>query len=89
VGGRWPEHVRLLALHARCPVVDLLGVMMILDLHKQGLSVSAIAKRLGLDRKTVRKYIERGGVAPQYAARPAKPSLIAPFESYLRERLAA
>jgi transposase len=63
--------------------------MMILDLHKQGLSVSAIAKRLGLDRKTVRKYIERGGVAPKYTARPAKPSLIAPFESYLRERLAA
>lgn len=63
--------------------------MMILDLHKQGLSVSAIAKRLGLDRKTVRKYIERGVVAPKYTARPAKPSLVAPFEPYLRERLAA
>jgi DNA-binding NarL/FixJ family response regulator len=32
---------------------------MILELHKQGLSVSAIAQRTGLDRKTVRKYIER------------------------------
>jgi len=31
--------------------------MMILELHRQGLSVSAIAERTGFDRKTVRKYI--------------------------------
>jgi len=33
---------------------------MILDLARQGLSVSAIARRTGHDRKTVRKYLERG-----------------------------
>ena len=33
---------------------------MILDLYRQGLSVSAIARRVGIDHKTVRKYIERG-----------------------------
>jgi transposase-like protein len=33
---------------------------MILDLHRQGLSVSAIARQLECDRKTVRKYIDRG-----------------------------
>lgn len=39
----------------------LLGeLVMILDLHRQGLSVSAIARRTGRDPKTIRKYIERG-----------------------------
>ena len=33
---------------------------MILDLHRQGLPVSAIARRTGVDRKTVRKYIQTG-----------------------------
>ena len=32
--------------------------MMILELHRQGLSVTAIAHRTGRDPKTVRKYIE-------------------------------
>jgi transposase len=70
-------------------VVDLMGLMMILDLHKQGLSVSAIAQRMGLDRKTVRKYIQRGAVAPRYTARPPKPSVILPFEAFVRQRVAA
>jgi transposase len=78
-----------LALLAEGLVVDLMGLMMILDLHKQGLSVSAIAQRTGLDRKTVRKYIERGGVPPKYAPRPDRVSLIAPYEAYVHERLAA
>jgi DNA-binding NarL/FixJ family response regulator len=43
---------------------------MILDLHRQGLSVSAIARQLGLDRKTVRKHIKRGLVAPAYGRVP-------------------
>jgi len=30
---------------------------MILDLHRQGLSLSAIARQTGLDRKTVRRYM--------------------------------
>jgi hypothetical protein len=33
---------------------------MILELKRQGLGVSAIARQTGLDRKTVRKYLERG-----------------------------
>jgi transposase len=35
-------------------------LFVILDLHRQGLSVSAIARLFDLGRKTVRKYIERG-----------------------------
>jgi len=66
-----------------------MGLMMILDLHQQGLSVSAIAQRMGLDRKTVRKYIQRGAMAPQYAPRPPRPTVIAAFETVVRERVAA
>jgi transposase len=44
---------------------------MILDLHRQGLTVSAIARELGIDRKTVRKCIARGLQPPVYG--PRKP----------------
>ena len=41
-------------------MVKLGELMMILELHRQGLKVSAIARQLGIDRKTVRRYIARG-----------------------------
>jgi transposase len=63
--------------------------MMILELHRQGVSVSAIARRLGTDRKTVRKYIARGLEPPLYGPRPPQPAAIDPFLPYLRERVAA
>jgi transposase len=69
-------------------VVKLGEVMTILDLHRQGLSVSEIARQLGRDRKTVAKYIERGLEVPAYSPRPRQPTLLSPFEAYLRERLA-
>ena len=62
---------------------------MILELHRQGLSVSAIAERTGHDRKTVRKYIRQELAVPAYKARATKPSSLALFEPYLRERVAA
>ena len=69
----------------------LLGeLLMILDLHRQGLSVTAIARRTGRDPKTVRKYIERGLEPPAYGPRQAgRPSKLAPYLVYLRERVAA
>jgi transposase len=36
-------------------VLRLGELIVILDLHRQGLTVSAIARRMGLDRKTMRK----------------------------------
>jgi hypothetical protein len=53
-------------------VIQLGELVMILDLCRQGLSVSAIARRVGIDRKTVRKYIERGLEPPSYG--PRKPT---------------
>ena len=79
------------AFHAerRASLVRLGEIVMILELHRQGVSVSAIARQVGLDRKTVRKYIERGLEPPIYGRRPRRASKLAPFSRYLRERLAA
>ncbi len=60
---------------------------MIHDLKRQGLSVAAIARKAGLDRKTVRKYLDRRLEAPVYGPRQPRPSKLAPYEEYLRERV--
>src|SRR4051812_22535533 len=70
-------------------LVRLGEIAMILELHWQGVSVSAIARQVGLDRKTVHKYIERGLEPPMYGPRAPRASKIAPFTRYLREGLAA
>jgi transposase len=70
-------------------VIKLGELVMILDLHRQGLSVSAIARQVGVDRKTVRFYMAKGLEPPTYKKRLPAPSLIDAFESYLRDRLAA
>ena len=62
---------------------------MILELHRQGLKVAAIARQLGVDRKTVRKYISRGLEPPAYGPRPRRQKSTDLFLPYLRERLAA
>jgi transposase len=70
-------------------VIKLGEVVMILDLQRQGLSVSAIALQLGIDRKTVRKYLARGLEVPVYGPRQPRPRRIDPFVPYLRERVEA
>ena len=70
-------------------MVRLGEVIVILDLHRQGLSLSAIARQSGLDRKTIRRYVERGLEPPAYQPRPLRANRIAPFQAYLRERVAA
>ena len=62
---------------------------MILEWHRQGMSVSAIARQSGLDRKTVRKYIQRGLEAPAYGPRKPRQTVLDPFTGYLRERVSA
>jgi transposase len=78
----------LLAIVARGGLVLELGeLVMILDLHRQGLSVSAIARQCDVDRKTVRKYIERGLEAPAYGPRKPRARVLDDFTVYLRERV--
>jgi transposase len=63
-------------------------LIVILELHQQGLNVSAIARRTGLTRATVRKYIARGAEPPAYNPRPRRPTLLDAFHPYLRSRVA-
>ena len=60
-------------------MVRLEAVVMILDLHRQGLTVSEIARQSGLDRKTVRRYIERGLEPPAYGPRKPRRTVLDPF----------
>ncbi len=49
----------------------------IVSLHRQGLSIKAIARRLGISRNTVRSALRREG--PPAYARPAVPSKLDPY----------
>ena len=62
---------------------------MILELKREGLGVSAIARQTGLDRKTVRNYLARGLEAPVYGPGEPGKRLTTRFGSYLAERLTA
>jgi transposase len=73
----------------RCWVVRLAELIVILELHQQGMTVSAIARRTGLHRSTVSRYIARGIEPPVYGPRPPRATKLAPFDRYLRERIAA
>jgi len=70
-------------------VIKLGELVMILDLHQQGLSVSAIARQLCVDRKTVRSAIAKGLEPPKYKTRAPRSRITDSFEPYLKERLAA
>ena len=70
-------------------VVRLGEIVLIHDLKRQGLSIAAIARQVGLDRKTVRRYLERGLEAPAYGPRQPRPRLLEPYEAYLHERIDA
>ena len=70
-------------------MIKLGELIMILELHRQGLSVSAIARQLGIDRKTVRAYIARGLEPPAYKPRLSRLGIIDHFKPYLGERLKA
>jgi transposase len=62
---------------------------MIHQLRREGLSIRAIARRAGLDRKTVRKYLALGLDAPRYGPRSPRPSVLDDYRDYLRQRLTA
>ncbi|HEY1206840.1 MAG: IS21 family transposase [Bryobacteraceae bacterium] len=59
------------------------------ELKRQGLSIRAISRLTGYDRKTVRKYLLQPEARPVYGPRPAPPSKLDPFKEYLEERLKA
>lgn len=58
----------------------------ILVLHRQGLSNRKIARKLGCSRNTVKKYLKEK-VSPSYSLRLLPPIKLAPFTSYLLQRI--
>src|SRR5271165_7314417 len=59
------------------------------ELQRKGMSIQAISELTGWDRKTIRKYVQAAGVAPEYGPRPARASKLDAFKPYLQERLSA
>ncbi len=60
---------------------------MIHNLKQQGLSISAIARKASLDRKTVAKYLHQGLEAPVYGPRQRDGRMLEDYKDYLLERL--
>ena len=57
-------------------MVRLAELIVILELHQQGMTVSAIARRTGVHRSTVAKYLARGiEPLPRRRGRPPKATI--------------
>ena len=59
------------------------------ELKRQGLSVRAISRLTGYDRKTIRKYLIEPDRVPAYGPRAKQPGKLEPFQPYLEERMRA
>lgn len=58
------------------------------ELARQGVSKTEIARRVGLDRKTVRKYLKAMAGPPVGQKRPVQRRLLERFEDHLKMRVA-
>jgi len=68
-------------------MITLEAFMDILSLHRQGLSLRAISRRLGIHRDTVTKHIESGS-PPTYRKQKRKDSILAPYYQLIEDWLA-
>jgi len=59
------------------------------ELQRQGVSIQAISKLIGWDRKTIRKYLQPSNTQPEYGPRKKLASKLDPFKPYLEERIQA
>jgi len=59
------------------------------ELKRQGLSIKAISKLTGCDRKTIRKYLVHPEAAPVYGPRERRASKVDAFKPYIEDRLKA
>jgi transposase len=57
----------------------------VIGLHQHGFSQCAISEQVGLDRKTIRRYLRADGF-PEHARSTVRSTTLAPYEEYLRTR---
>jgi transposase len=69
------------------PVLNVEERFMIKNLHRQGVSISDIARVMGHDRKTVRKLLQEA-LLPAPSLRQPKVRKIDPYIPYLQQRIA-
>jgi transposase len=60
--------------------------LLIRDLHSNAFSISEIARVIGHDRKTVRKYLNQE-TAPEPQKHPTRPSKLDPYKPYILKKL--
>jgi len=53
----------------------------------EGISKTAIARKLGISRMTVYRHANSDKAEPRYGPRPPKPTLLDPYKDYIRGRL--
>lgn len=63
-------------------------VMEINILSRRGMSIRGIARELGISRNTVRKYLRGEAVTAVARRGPGRPRKLAPYEGWLRRRVA-
>ena len=63
------------------------GLILLRHYIQEGLSKSAVSRKLGISRRTVHRYLMAGDQEPSYGPRSKRPSKLDPFETYLRGRL--
>src|SRR5258708_35248210 len=59
------------------------------ELQRQGMSIQAISELTGWDRKTIRKYVQAAGGAPECGPAPAPPRELDASKPYLGQPLRA
>ncbi|MCH8136749.1 MAG: IS21 family transposase [Proteobacteria bacterium] len=64
------------------------GYVEIQVMHRQGMSIKAISRELGVSRNTVRRYL-RSETVPEPQSRSAKPTKLDGYRGYLGERVKA
>lgn len=62
--------------------------LMIKTLYQNGETISAIARKTGRDRKTIRKFLNDKN-PPAYKKRPKRPSILDPFKEFIDGQIAS
>lgn len=68
-------------------MIDSEDLLLLLRLYEEGLTITAISRRLRRDRKTVRKYVGNQDTKRPVSHVTQRPSKLDPFDSYLKARI--